>query len=166
MKRLGIVLFILFLMGFALNSLTYATGETLQEGFAGLPWGSKPEQAAGITPVRPGCPPYLIYRLQPDPQDPIFGKASVLALVFSPKEGLIQGWLAFPKDSAPILLLWQYLGPQAMIEPLPGHPVKATWFPGKNTRVEEDDKEYLFSCRDASELLDGASIRLALSTQK
>jgi hypothetical protein len=165
MKRLGMVLFILFLMGLAPYSLTYATGETQQDGFAGLPWGIKPEQAAGLIPVMPGCPPYHIYRLQPDPQDPIFGKASLLALVFSPKEGLIEGWLVFPENAAPVLLLWQYLGPQAMIEPLPGHPVKPTWFPGKNTRVEEDDKAYLFSYRDAVEGLDGASIRRALDIQ-
>jgi hypothetical protein len=64
------------------------------------------------------------------------------------------------------LLLWQYLGPQAMIEPLPSHPANPTWFPGENTRVEEEDGGYLFSCRNASEGLDGASIRLALDIQK
>lgn len=163
MKRLGIGIFILLMMGLALNGLTYATDETLHDGFAGLSWGVKPEQVAGIVPVLPGSPPYLLYRLQPDPQDLIFGKARLLALVFSPGQGLIQGWVVFQENSAPVLLLWEYLGPQAMIEPMPGHPVKPTWFPGKNTRVEKDDGGYLFSCRNASEGLDGASIRHIMS---
>lgn len=162
MKRLEIVVFISLLMVLVLNNLTYATGETLQDGFAGLPWGSKPEQVAGITQVLPGCPPYMLYRLQPDFRDPIFGKARLLALVFSREQGLIQGWLVFQKNSAPVLSLWNYLGPQVMIEPMPGHPVKPTWFPGENTRVEEDDGGYLFSCRNTSEGLDGASIHRAM----
>lgn len=162
MRKLGLAFCFLILMGLSLNSLTYATGEKVQDGFAGLPWGIKPEQAAEITPVLPGSPPYLLYRLQPDPQDPIFGKASLLALIFSPEEGLIQGWLVFPENSASLLLLWNYLGPQAMIEPLPGHPVKPTWFPGEQTRVEEVGEGYLFSCRNASNFLDGATICRAL----
>jgi hypothetical protein len=162
MKRVRIGIFIFLMMGLALSGLTYATGETLHDGFAGLSWGVKPEQVAGIVPVLPGYPPYLFYRLQPDPQDPIFGKARLLALIFSPERGLVQGWVAFQEKSAPVLLLWEYLGPQVMIEPMPGHPVKPTWFPGKNTRVEEDDGSYLFSCRNVSEELDSAVIRQAM----
>lgn len=40
------------------------------------------------------------------------------------------------------------------------------WFPGEQTRVEEDDEGYLFGCRNASNFLDGASIRQVLELQK
>lgn len=162
MKRLITIGLIISLFSLLPNHLTFASDEPLKDKFAGLSWGIKPKQVAGLSPVSPGVPPYQLYRMKPDPMDPIFGKAGLLILVFNPEMRFVQGWLSFPKDSVPLLLLWGYLGPQVMIEPLPGHPVKPTWFPGENTRVEEYDEGFLFTCRSESNFLDGASILRAL----